>query len=75
MSKYLLLLTSQVNPNYPRQQQRDFVKARFILVMADRPAPSAPNQVWVTDITYIATQEGWLYLAGVRLPHHAERRA
>lgn len=28
--------------------------------------PSAPNQVWVTDITYIPTQEGWLYLAGVK---------
>jgi putative transposase len=24
----------------------------------------APNMVWVTDITYIATDEGWLYLAG-----------
>ena len=24
----------------------------------------APNQVWVTDITYIPTDEGWLYLAG-----------
>jgi len=24
----------------------------------------APNQVWVTDITYIPTHEGWLYLAG-----------
>lgn len=24
----------------------------------------APNQVWVTDITYIPTGEGWLYLAG-----------
>jgi len=28
--------------------------------------PSVPNQVWVTDITYIPTQEGWLYLAGVK---------
>ena len=28
--------------------------------------PSAPNQMWVTDITYISTQEGWLYLAGVK---------
>jgi len=28
--------------------------------------PSAPNQVWVTDITYIPTREGWLYLAGVK---------
>lgn len=23
-----------------------------------------PNQVWVSDITYIGTDEGWLYLAG-----------
>jgi len=26
---------------------------------------SEPNQVWVTDITYIRTYEGWLYLAVV----------
>jgi putative transposase len=25
---------------------------------------SAPNQIWLTDITYIPTGEGWLYLAG-----------
>lgn len=25
---------------------------------------AAPNQVWVSDITYIPTDEGWLYLAG-----------
>ena len=24
-----------------------------------------PNRVWVSDITYIPTDEGWLYLAGV----------
>jgi len=29
-------------------------------------APTVPNQVWVTDITYIPTAEGWLYLAGVK---------
>ena len=26
---------------------------------------AAPNQVWTGDITYIATDEGWLYLAVV----------
>jgi len=26
---------------------------------------AAPNQKWVSDITYIATAEGWLYLAAV----------
>ena len=25
----------------------------------------APDKVWVTDITYIRTHEGWLYLATV----------
>ena len=25
--------------------------------------PSAPDQVWASDITYVATLEGWLYLA------------
>ena len=27
--------------------------------------PSAANEVWLADITYIATREGWLYLAVV----------
>jgi len=27
--------------------------------------PSAPDRVWSSDITYIATDEGWLYLAAV----------
>jgi putative transposase len=27
--------------------------------------PSAANEVWVADITYIPTREGWLYLAAV----------
>jgi len=26
---------------------------------------TAPNQAWVTDITYVPTQEGWLYVATV----------
>lgn len=29
-------------------------------------AASRPSEIWVTDITYIPTAEGWLYLAGVR---------
>lgn len=27
--------------------------------------PTRPDQVWVADITYIGTDEGWLYLASV----------
>jgi transposase InsO family protein len=28
-------------------------------------APTKPDEIWTTDITYIETAEGWLYLAGV----------
>jgi putative transposase len=27
--------------------------------------PKSPNQVWLGDITYIPTREGWLYLAAI----------
>lgn len=33
--------------------------------LAELPAPTAANQIWLGDITYIATGEGWLYLAGI----------
>ena len=29
-------------------------------------AARRPNEAWVTDITYVPTAEGWLYLAGVK---------
>jgi len=30
-----------------------------------RPAPTRPNEVWVADITYVPTAEGWLFVAAV----------
>jgi putative transposase len=33
--------------------------------LSEAPDCTAPDQVWLTDITYVPTQEGWLYLAGV----------
>ncbi|CAN5905957.1 hypothetical protein BH11MYX4_BH11MYX4_17470 [soil metagenome] len=38
------------NPIAPNLVARDF-------------APEAPNKVWAGDVTYIATSEGWAYLA------------
>jgi transposase InsO family protein len=33
--------------------------------LAQAPQATGPNQLWVADITYIQTQEGWLYLAAI----------
>src|SRR5262245_2585733 len=38
---------------YPNVLERDFVATR-------------PNQKWVTDITYIMTQQGWGYLSTIK---------
>jgi putative transposase len=34
-------------------------------LLLKRKTASVPGQVWVADITFIPTKEGWLYLAGV----------
>lgn len=34
-------------------------------LLAKQAAPTAANQAWMTDITYIETGEGWLYLAAI----------
>ena len=39
----------------PTADVQDLVQRQF--------RPSAPNQLWVADISYIRTWEGWLYLA------------
>ena len=34
-------------------------------LLLERAAPSRPNEVWVADITYVPTAQGWLFLAAV----------
>jgi len=34
-------------------------------LLLNRPAPSRVNEVWVADVTYVRTAEGWLFLAAV----------
>ena len=47
--------TTESNHNHPIAPNR----------LAEAPAPVAPNQIWVADITYVDTQEGWLYCAAI----------
>jgi transposase InsO family protein len=34
-------------------------------LLRNRPAPQKPDEIWVADITYLPTAEGWLFLAAV----------
>jgi putative transposase len=34
-------------------------------LLRGRPEPQKPDEVWVADITYIPTAEGWLFMAAV----------
>jgi len=48
-------VTTRANPDHavePNRLDRDFTATR-------------PNERWVTDITYVWTDEGWAYLAGI----------
>lgn len=54
-TKRKFVVTTDSKHNLP--VAADLVQRRF--------TPEAPNQLWSGDITYIATDEGWLYLAAV----------
>jgi len=49
----------------PRTTQSDPLLPVAGNELAKVPTPDGPNQIWVADITYIETHEGWLYLAGI----------
>ena len=46
--------------------QRDETHRRAPNVLAGDFTARRPNEKWLSDITYIATHEGWLYLAGIQ---------
>jgi transposase InsO family protein len=49
----------------PRTTQQDPKLGAAPNLLAEIPKPGAPDQVWVSDITYLPTEEGWQYLAVV----------
>jgi putative transposase len=56
--KFRAIGTTQSNHNWP-------ISPRVFEMENKETFPTAPHQVWAGDITYIATREGWLYLAVV----------
>jgi putative transposase len=47
----------------PRTTQSDPTRRAAPNALLHQAPPQRPNQVWVTDITYLPTKEGWLYLS------------
>jgi len=54
----------------PKKQGRTTIRVPGVRVADDlverRFRPEAPNVLWLADITYLRTWEGWLYLAAIQ---------
>jgi transposase InsO family protein len=48
---------STTNSNHKCKIAENIIKQNFVI--------TKPNKVWVSDITFIRTREGWLYLAAI----------
>jgi transposase InsO family protein len=49
-----------------KKMSRGETDHRYENVLARDFTATRPNQKWVTDITYIATQQGWAYLSTIK---------
>jgi putative transposase len=65
-----LMRTAAISGLAPRKRGRTTIRVRGVRVADDlverRFRPPAPNVLWLADITYLRTWEGWLYLAAVQ---------
>ena len=57
------IVPKQVKKWHPRTTQSDEKHEKAPNILAQDFSAERANQKWVVDITYIATKEGWLYLA------------
>jgi transposase InsO family protein len=58
-------ISAKMFRKYKVTTNSDHTKPRSENILGGRFVAERPNQVWASDITYIKTAEGWLYLAAV----------
>ena len=65
-----LMRQAQISGLIPKKRGRTTIRVPGVRVADDlvrrQFRPQAPNVMWFTDITYLRTWEGWLYLAAVQ---------
>jgi len=65
-----LMRNAGISGLVPKKRGRTSISVPGVRVADDlverRFSPSVPNVLWVADITYLRTWEGWLYLAAVQ---------
>ena len=73
ISKYMVRRIKQTHSIYCKRHKKFKVttdsnhdKRVYLNLLEQKFDANQPNQAWVIDITYIWTNEGWLYLAGVK---------
>lgn len=73
ISQYAVRRIKKLNQLYCKRHKRfkrttnsNHDSAVYSNLLEQKFKMSVPNQVWVSDITYIWTNEGWLYLAALK---------
>jgi putative transposase len=65
-----LMKSAQISGLVPKKYGRTTIRVPGVRVADDlverQFRPTAPNVLWLADITYLRTWEGWLYLAAVQ---------
>jgi putative transposase len=65
-----LMRAAGITALLPRKRRKTTIRVPGVRVADDlverRFRPPAPNVLWMADITYLRTWEGWLYLAAVQ---------
>jgi len=58
-------LQAKIQRRFKRTTQVDVLAKKSPNLLQQNFASATPNQRWVADITYVATAEGWLYIAAI----------